>query len=131
MSDLLQTDLLQPQFLNYPYSVANTGAPALTPPEHHLRDLIMQVLLTNPGERVNLPEFGVGVLRFVFEPNNDALRTTVQFLVSSNLQRWLGDRIDVQDVRVSSEPGYEEAVNITITYTIRATQQSQTLQVQV
>src|SRR5438034_7577617 len=131
MPDQIQSDLQQQRFLDYPYSVSGTGIPNTTPPDDHLRDLILQVLFTNPGERVNLPEFGVGVQRLVFAPNSDALRLSTQFLITTNLQRWLGDRINVEQVDVSSEPGFEEAVTIEIVYTIRMTQQRQRVQVQV
>src|SRR5947208_16954461 len=110
------------RFLDYPYTVGTGGTPAHTGAADHLRDLILQVLFTSPGERVNLPEFGVGVHRLVFEPNSDALRSSVQFLISTNLQRWLGDRLDVEQVRVTSEPGFEQIVTIEIFYTVKTTQ---------
>jgi len=131
MSDQIQTDMREPRFLDYPYGVSSTGTPRTTTAEDHLQDLILQVLFTNPGERINLPEFGVGVQRLVFAPNNDTLRTSAQFLISTNLQRWLGDRMDVEQVNVSSELGAEHVVTIEIVYTMKATQQRQRIQVQV
>jgi hypothetical protein len=131
MPDQIQTDPLAPRFLDYPYSVGGRGTSNTTGPDDHLRDLILQVLFTNPGERVNLPEFGVGVHHLVFAPNSDALRTSTQFLISTNLQRWLGDRINVDQVSVTSEFGQEEAVTIEIVYTVKATQQRERVQVQV
>ena len=131
MNDQIQGDLQQQRFLDYPYIVSGSGIPNTTTPDDHLRDLILQVLFTNPGERINLPEFGVGVQRFVFAPNSDMLRVSTQFLISTNLQRWLGDRINIEQVDVSSEPGFEEAVTIEIVYSVLATQQRQRVQVQV
>jgi uncharacterized protein len=131
MANRIQSDPLTQRFLDYPYSVSSTGVPKLTGPDDHLRDLVLQVLFTLPGERVNLPEFGVGVQQLVFAPSNDVLRASAQFLISSNLQRWLGDRIDQIQVGVTSQAGEEEVVVIEITYRLRATQQRQTLQVQV
>jgi phage baseplate assembly protein W len=131
MANEIQGDLQQQRFLDYPYSVNGSGIPNTTPPDDHLRDLILQVLFTNPGERINLPEFGVGVQRFVFAPNSDMLRVSTQFLITTNLQRWLGDRINVEQVNVSSEPGFEETVTIEIVYSVLATQQRQRVQVQV
>src|SRR3954452_5828783 len=119
MANGLTPDPRVPRFLDFPYSVSGTGTPATTEPDDHLRDLILQVLFTNPGERVNLPEFGVGIQRLVFEPSSDALRASVQFLVSTNLQRWLGERIDVEQVQVTSEPGLEETVIIEIVYIVK------------
>ncbi|SRR5258708_1754956 len=119
------------RFLDYPYTVGTGGTPALTGAADHLRDLILQVLFTIPGERVNLPEFGVGVQRLIFAPNSDPLRSSVQMLVTTGLRRWLGDRIDVTQVLVTSEAGEEETVTIEIFYTIKTTRESQSLQVQV
>jgi phage baseplate assembly protein W len=127
----IQTDPNGARFLKYPYTVSGSGIPATTTGEDHLRDLILQVLFTNPGERVNMPEFGVGVERLVFEPSNDMLLATAQFLISTNLQRWLGDRINVQQVTVTSVPGDENTVTIEIDYVKKATQQQQQLVVQV
>jgi len=131
MADPIQSDTKLQRFLDYPYNVGSTGVPKLTSADDHLRDLILQVLFTNRGERVNLPEFGVGIQQFVFAPNNDMLRASVQFLISTNLQQWLGDRIDINQVTVSSQPGEEESVIIDITYTLKATQQRQSMQVKV
>jgi phage baseplate assembly protein W len=132
MNDVpIQSDPRQLRYLDYPYGVSGNGTPNTTTSDDHLRDLILQVLFTNPGERVNLPEFGAGVQRLVFAPNSDALRSSTQFLISTNLQRWLGDRIDVNQVVVTSDPGFEEIVTIEITYTLKATQQRQQLRVQV
>jgi phage baseplate assembly protein W len=131
MAGQIQTDPLRQRFLDYPYSVGGTGVPRLTSPDDHLRDLALQVLFTIPGERVNLPEFGIGVHQLVFAPNSDMLRASAQFLISNNLQRWLGDRIDVNQVSIASQPGEEETVTIEITYTVKANQQQQRLQVQV
>src|SRR5262249_37859413 len=112
MPERLQTDPREPRFLDFPYGVSGSGTPNTTTSDDHLRDLILQVLFTNPGERVNLPEFGVGVQRLVFAPNSETLRTSAQFLISTNLQRWLGERINVEQVNVSSETGFEHIVTI-------------------
>jgi uncharacterized protein len=130
MGDPIQSDARIQRFLDYPYGVSSLGAPNLTNSDDHLRDLILQVLFTNPGERVNLPEFGCGVQQLVFLPNSDTLRTSTQFLIFNSLQRWLGDRIDTGNVTVTSEPGEEETVMIEIAYVIKTTQQRQSIQVQ-
>jgi Bacteriophage baseplate protein W len=131
VNDSIQTDARAQRFLDYPYAVGSTGAPKTTSPDDHLRDLILQVLFTSPGERVNLPEFGAGVQQLVFAPNSDTLRTSTQFLISNSLQRWLGDRIDINQVNVTSAQGDEETVTIEIVYVVKATQQRQSVQVQV
>ena len=131
MPDQIQTDPGNPRFLKFPYSVSGSGIPNTTTADDHLRDMILQVLFTIPGERVNLPEFGVGVQKLVFEPSSETLRASAQFLISTNLQRWLGDQINVERVDVNSVPGEENIVTIEITYTKNATQERQRVQVQV
>ena len=118
-------------FLDYPYGIGTDGSARRTTDADHLRDLIVQVLLTNPGERVNLPEFGVGIQRLVFAPNSDALRASTQFLITTNLRRWLGDKIDVERVDVTSFPGEEETVTIEIVFVEKRTRERRSLQLQV
>lgn len=130
MAKTISTGTSGPRFLKYPYMVSGSGIPGTTTADDHLRDLILQVLFTSPGERVNLPEFGVGVQRLLFEPSSDALRASAQFLISTNLQRWLGDRINVEQVSVSSEAGEENTVIIEISYIAIATQQRGNITVQ-
>src|SRR5215467_12387741 len=131
MADQIQSDPLAHRFLDYPFSVSSTGVPKLTGSDDHMRDLILQVLFTVPGERVNLPQFGVGVQQLVFEPSSETLRASAQFLISTNLQEWLGDQINVERVDVNSVPGEENQVTIEITYSKNSTQERQRVQVQV
>jgi uncharacterized protein len=89
--------------LDYPFRIDGTGRVATTDPDDHLRDMLHQVLFTNPGERVNRPDFGCGLLQLVFMPNSDALAAATQFTVQGALQRWLGDLIQVERVEVAAE----------------------------
>ena len=61
--------------------------------------MIEQFLFTNPGERVNRPDFGSGLLQMVFAPNSPELAAALQFTVQAGLQRWLGDVIEVRGGR--------------------------------
>ncbi len=56
--------------IDFPFHFDRHGRTADTTPADHLRDLIEQVLLTSPGERVNRPDFGAGLLRMIFEPTS-------------------------------------------------------------
>ena len=103
-------------FLHFPLTVASTGSLAVIDPTDHLEELILQVLFTEPGERINLPDFGCGIKRLVFAPNNEMLRATTEFLITHNLQRWLSDRLDSVSVAVTSNPGEEQTALIDITY---------------
>lgn len=93
--------------------------------DRHIRDMIEQVLFTAPGERVNRPDLGSGLLQLVFEPNSDELAITTQFMVQAALQQWLGDIIEVNNVTVSNE---DSSLSVTVAYTIRRTQLVQVVQ---
>ena len=107
--------------INYPYGFSGRGQTATTDYAPHIRDLIEQVIFTSPGERVNRPTFGSGVLQLVFSPNSVELAGTTQFLIQSSLQEWLGDLIQVSSVEVES---IEERLNVTVSYLIRRTQET-------
>jgi uncharacterized protein len=100
-------------FLDHPFHVNGQGRVATTGADDHVRDMIYQVLFTNPGERVNRPNFGCGLLQLVFMPNSDVLATATQFLVPGALQRWLADVIQVEQVRVDNE---EERLVVEVVY---------------
>jgi phage baseplate assembly protein W len=89
--------------LDFPMHVDGRGRLAVTDPNDHVRDMIHQVLFTSPGERVNRPDFGCGLLQLVFLPNSEPLAIATQFTVKSSLQKWLGDVIQVDDVAVTTE----------------------------
>lgn len=109
--------------LDYPFSFDRTGHTATTDYAEHIRDLIEQVLFTNPGERLNRPTFGSGLLHLVFSPNSTELAGTSQFLVQASLQDWLGNLIEVRSVEVESQ---EEKLLVTVRYLIRQTHQEVT-----
>ena len=106
--------------IDYPFQFSGEGRTAATGYESHIRDLIEQVLFTTPGERINRPTFGSGLLQMVFEPNGVELAGTTQFLVQSSLQEWLGELIQVSSVEVQ---GNDAGINVTVRYRIRLTQQ--------
>jgi hypothetical protein len=109
--------------VDYPIYFDTRGRTAGTSEEGHIRDLIEQVLFTAPGERVNRPTFGCGLMQLVFAPNSDALAATSQFLVQGALQQWLGDQIVVESVQVQND---DATLRVAIQYVIRRTQARQT-----
>jgi len=89
--------------VDHPFHYDSLGRTATTGYDDHVRDMIEQFLFTNPGERVNRPDFGSGLLQLVFAPNSPELAAALQFTIQAGLQRWLGDVIDVQSLEVTSE----------------------------
>jgi len=104
--------------IKFPFQFDHKGQTAASDDEHHIRDMIEQVLFTSPGERVNRPTFGSGLMQLVFQPNSDELSATAQFLVQGSLQQWLGDLIEVNNVEVQNRDSY---LFVTVVYTIRRT----------
>jgi phage baseplate assembly protein W len=111
--------------VNYPYGFDSSGHTAQAGLADHISQMIEQILLTSPGERVNLPTFGCGVNRLVFAPNSDALAGAQQKVVQASLQQWLSDLIRLNAVNVTAQ---ESTLLITVTYTIIQSQQQQTQQ---
>ena len=106
----------------YPYSFDNSGATAEDALADHIRDMIEQILLTSPGERVNRPTFGCGSAQLVFAPNSEVLAAAQKQVVQSALQQWLSDLIRVQGVDVTAQ---DSTLTITVRYIIVPTQQPQ------
>jgi phage baseplate assembly protein W len=97
----------------------------------HVDQMIRQVLLTSPGERTDVPEFGCGLRQLVFAPHTDALNSTANLIVLQALNRWLAGIIDVQKVTVdqSRETADLGQFIIEIDYVLLATNTNSHLQV--
>jgi phage baseplate assembly protein W len=111
--------------IDYSFHFDNRGRTAATGDDDHIRDMIEQVLFTSPGERVNRPTFGTGLMQLLFAPNSDELATATQFLVQGALQQWLGDLIQVEAVQVESQ---DSTLKVTVQYVVRRNQQTQVAQ---
>ncbi len=112
--------------IDYPFHFDRVGRTATTGEADHIRDMIEEFLFTNPGERVNRPDFGSGLLQMIFTPNSSELATALQFTVQAGLQRWLGDLIAVERVEVTNNN--EGSLTIFIQYVVRRTNDRRTTQ---
>src|SRR3954470_11228796 len=109
--------------VSLPYRIDGRGHTAEAETnDAHIRDLIETVLFTAPGERVNRPDFGCGLLQFVFAPNSVELAATLQALVQGSLQQWLGALIRVHEVIAES---VDSTLTVEVRYTLLATQASE------
>src|ERR1700749_2955495 len=99
--------------VNFPYQFDGQGR-TMDPLHNYVRQLVEQVLFTSPGERVNLPDFGSGMLQMVFAPTSPEIAAATQFTVQGALQKWLSGQIKVQSVVATS---VESALTVTVTYT--------------
>ncbi len=107
--------------IDYPFHNDAQGRTASTDDNDHIRDMIEQLLFTNPGERVNRPDFGSGLLQMVFAPNSPELAAALQLTVQAALQRYLGDLINLQQLQVSAQ---DSTLSVVVQYVVRQTQQS-------
>ena len=106
--------------VDFPYRIDARGRTAEVDDDRHVRDLIEQVLFTTPGERVNRPTFGSGILGLVFEPNSEALAAAMEHTVHGALQQSLADLIIVERVDVTNDEG---TIEVTVSYANRRTQE--------
>jgi len=109
--------------LDHPFAFGPDGRTATTDLDDHVRDLLEQVLFTAPGERVNRPDFGSGVLGLLFEPNGDALAAATRSRVEGSVNQWLADVIQLEGVVVQA---HETTLQVTVQYVVRATQERRT-----
>jgi phage baseplate assembly protein W len=101
---------------DFPYRFDARGRTSSTTEEDHVRDMIEQVLFTSPGERVNRPDFGCGLLQLLFAPTGRELESALQFTILAALQRWLGDVIEPRSVNVVVD---DSNVRVSVGYAIR------------
>src|SRR4051794_11113951 len=107
----------------YPLAFDRRGRTASCDDDAHIRQMIEQLLFTNPGERVNRPDFGSGILQLIFAPNSPELAAVLQFTLQAALQRWLGDLIELQGLEVISQ---DATLCVDLQYVVRRSGQAQT-----
>jgi phage baseplate assembly protein W len=108
--------------LYFPYQFDGRGRTQEASLSDYINQLIQQVLFTSPGERVNLPDFGSGLLQLPFAPNSVELAAATQFSVQAALQKWIGGSVKVQSVVATAQ---EATLSVTVTYTPLSTDVTQ------
>ena len=109
--------------VDYPFRFQRWGRTATTDDADHIRDMIEQLLFTTPGERVNRPNFGSGLLGMVFEPNSPEQAAVLQAAMQAAVLQELGDLIELQTLEVTSE---EATLRVVVNYEIRETGEPRT-----
>lgn len=94
----------------------------------HVEQMIKQVLFTNPGERINRPDFGCGLMRMVFAPNSDVSANLTQVTIVQSLEKWLGTLIEVIDVKATA---IDETLEVNLVYLLKARQEQRYLNLEV
>jgi phage baseplate assembly protein W len=104
--------------VDFPFRIAADGRTATAPDAKHVRDMIEILLFTQPGERVMRPDFGSGLLQYVFAPNSAELAAALKLTVQSGLEQWLGDIVDVRALEIEA---IDSTLSVRLDYAIRAT----------
>jgi len=102
----------------FPLGIDVRGRVAEAEPDEHVLQMIEQLLFTSPGERVNRPDFGSGLLQLVFAPNSDELAAALRFSMQAALQQWLGDVIEVRTLDVTAD---DAILRVDLRYLVRRT----------
>jgi phage baseplate assembly protein W len=110
----------------FPPRVGPDGRMAWSEGAQNIRESIRIILLTSPGERMRLPEFGAGLQSLLFEPNTPARHRQLQERIEQALRRW-EPRIALQNVRVDADPDDPEAAIVTLEYELVATRSRERL----
>jgi uncharacterized protein len=108
--------------IDYPLHFDARGRTASTSHADHVRDMLELLLFTDPGERVNRPDFGCGLRQLVFAPNSPELAAALQFTIQAAIQRELGDLIALQELQVLAE---EATLQVQVAYVLLRTGEPQ------
>jgi hypothetical protein len=106
--------------LSFPPRVGADGRMCWSAGEDNIRETIIVILKTEPGERIALPDFGAGLGRFLFEPNTAGTHARISHAIAQALARW-EPRIDVESVDVGADPDDPGAALGSIVYRLVAT----------
>lgn len=101
----------------FPFGFDGRGRTAAADGDDHIRQMIEQILFTSPGERVNRPGFGCGLLQLPFQPSGPELQQTTEFLLRGALSQTLGSLIDVQAIAVSRD---DATFSVAVSYVVRS-----------
>src|SRR5215475_1094749 len=99
----------------FPYQFDGRGRTREASLEDYIKQLVEQVLFTSPGERVNLPDFGSGLLQLPFAPNSLEMAAATQFTVQGALQKWLSNYVKVESVVASAQ---EAVLTVVVKYSL-------------
>ena len=111
----------------FPFRVDAFGRIATSADVEKLKDNVLHILVTNPGERVMRRSYGAGVRQMVHDPNNDALRAIAQHQITKAVTQ-AEPQVEVQAVRIdqSQDPA---TLIAELAYVIKRTRQPQALSV--
>ena len=114
--------------LSFPFRIGADGRmKTVETLDEHVRDELIQLLLTNPGERLFVPDFGGGVRRMVFENADETTAAVTKAVITQAVNRWLGHRVKLEELEVQV---IDSTIEVTIKYRLAGTQDARVLRFQ-
>ena len=111
-----------PKVISWPLgSINSDGSLSWSEDDNSIRENMLNILLTRPGERIQRPEFGAGLLKFIHQPNNETTRNLIAGVVKKSLSVW-ETRVQVDGVDVTTANDNLAEVHINIRYRLRHNQ---------
>jgi hypothetical protein len=110
--------------------ISAAGHLALIGGDPAVRQALLLLLSTIPGERVMRPEYGCDLHKLIFAPNDDTTAGLAIHYVRQAIQRW-EPRVDIVRVEARRNPEYAERLDVSLAYRVRATGRSDAIQVSV
>jgi uncharacterized protein len=107
--------------MSFPPRVGSDGRIVWSEGETNIRESIEVILQTSATERLNLPTFGAGLQRYLFEPNTAATQAQIADQITKALQVW-EPRITVSEVDVVQDPSDLQSAIASISYKLVSTQ---------
>jgi Bacteriophage baseplate protein W len=113
--------------LAFPFRVSSNGSiEHVSSPEEHVKQELIQLVLTDIGERLFLPDFGGGARSLVFQNIDEEISSITKSTLVHALTRWLGHRIIIEDLTIS----VQESFRIDIKYRLAGTDDSRDIMFQ-
>ena len=106
--------------------LAHTGAVDMVEEQAAVRQAVLLLLSTRPGERVMRPDYGCELHRLIFAPNDDTTAGLAIHYVRRALERW-EPRIQILRLDAGRHPEDPERLNISLEYRVRSTQRGERL----
>lgn len=114
--------------LSFPFRVGQDGRLATVKSlEDHVRDELVQLILTNPGERPFLVDFGGGVRRLVFESADEATAAVTKATITHAINKWLGHRVVLEHLEAEVS---DSTISVDVRYRLAGTEDSRVLRFQ-
>jgi phage baseplate assembly protein W len=101
-------------------AVTAAGALSVVEGDGAVRQALLLLLATTPGERLMRPEYGCHLNRLLFAPNDHTTAGLAVHYVRQAVQRW-EPRADIVELDAAADPDIATRLNIRLRYRVRAT----------